>query len=293
MFQGSYVALITPMNDDGSIDDAALRELVDWHINKGTDGLVAVGTTGESPVLSTAEHCQVVETVIDQADKRIQVIAGCGSNNTAEARTLHAHAHSAGADAALHVTGYYNRPNQEGIYRHFEALNAENDLPIIVYNIPARTVVDISVETMQRLSTLSAVVGVKDATRDLTRPIDERLAIGRGFSLLSGEDGTAVSYNAAGGNGCISVTANVMPTLCAEMQRVCRDGDFSTAMEIQDLLTPLHKALFIEPSPAGIKYACSRLELCTQVTRLPMVELRHETKIAIDVALEAINKASK
>ena len=288
MFEGSYVALVTPMEVDGSLDELALRRLVHWHIKNGTDGIVAMGTTGESPVLSVEEHCRVLDVVVKEADRKLKVIAGCGSNNTAEAIHFHNYAHSIGADAALHVTGYYNRPSQEGIFRHFEALDAENDLPIIVYNIPPRAVVDITVETMTRLSQLTSIVGVKDATRDLVRPVLEKLSIGENFSLLSGEDGTAVAYNAAGGKGCISVTANIAPALCAEMQHACLQGDFTTATRIQSSLMPLHQALFVEPSPVGVKYACSRLGLCLETTRLPMVPLTQNTRSLIDAALEGL-----
>ena len=291
MFKGSNVALITPMTADGAIDEVALTNLVQWHMEKGSDGLVAVGTTGESPVLSAAEHQRVVELIVEAAQGRLPVIAGCGSNNTAEAVAFHAHAFRVGADAALHVTGYYNRPSQEGIYRHFETLAAENDLPILVYNIPARAVVDISVETMARLSLLPPVVGVKDATQDLNRPCLEQLAIAKPFSWLSGEDGTAVAYNAAGGNGCISTTANVAPAQCAAIQRACKNNDFATATALQRQLMPLHQALFIEPSPAGAKYACSRLGLCGDRARLPLVPLQPGTMERIDRAMDSLELA--
>ncbi|MFK8077568.1 MAG: 4-hydroxy-tetrahydrodipicolinate synthase [Granulosicoccus sp.] len=288
MFEGSYVALITPMMTNGAVDEAALHRLVEWHISEGTSGLVPVGTTGESPVLTHEEHLRVIELVTDQVAGRIPVIAGCGSNNTAEALQLHEHAFQSGANGALHVTGYYNRPSQEGIYRHFEALSEKNDLPIIVYNIPPRAVVDITVETMARISQLPTVVGVKDATTDLARPALEAMHISKPFSFLSGEDATAVAYNAAGGKGCISATANVMPAYCSKMQNACLSGDFPTAMAIQRKLMPLHAALFAEPSPAGIKYACSKIGLCEDHVRLPMVPISETTKNTIDSALSTL-----
>lgn len=319
---GSLVALITPMTAEGLIDEDALRNLVQWHLNSGTHGLVPTGTTGESPVLSHAEQHRVIEIVCEEANGTLPVVAGCGSNNTHAALEHHAHAFDTGANAALHVTGYYNRPSQEGVYQHYKALNHLNSLAIIVYNIPARTHVDISVATMARLATLEHVSGVKDATKDLNRPCLERICLerirfetnspetnspektareqpaqdkkakqnsGGTFSFLSGEDGTAVAYNAAGGNGCISTTANVVPELCAEMQSACQRGDFTHAIAIQHKLTPLHEALFLEPSPAGIKYACARRQLCTETVRLPMVTISQSTKAAIDAALERLD----
>lgn len=288
MFEGSYVAMITPMTASGLVDEDALQNLVQWHIDQGAHGLVPVGTTGESPVLTKEEHFKIVALVVEAADGRIPVIAGCGSNNTAEALNFHSHAHAVGADAALHVTGYYNRPSQEGIYRHFESLSNTNDLPIVVYNIPPRAIVDISIDTMQRLSELPSVIGVKDATQDLARPCQEQLCIKEPFTYFSGEDATAVAYNAAGGNGCISVTANVVPSLCAKMQKACLSGDFRVAMDIQRQLMPLHLALFQEPSPAGIKYACSCIGLCTDTVRLPMMRLQQSTMDSIKTALNEL-----
>ncbi len=292
MFEGSLVALITPMTSDGMLDEPALRRLVNWHVEQGSEGLVPAGTTGESPVLSAQEHRDIIRIVVDEARGRIPVIAGCGSNNTREALEFHDHARQQGADGALHVTGYYNRPSAEGIYRHFEALSRSNDLPIIVYNIPPRTTVDISAHDMARLATLPTVVGVKDATRDLTRPALEQMKISTPFSYLSGEDATAVAYNAAGGNGCISVTANIAPVQCARMQRACRDNDFQTARDIQRQLMPLHEALFHEPSPAGIKYACASRGLCADTVRLPLTGLSDDSKRLIDVALLSLEHAS-
>jgi 4-hydroxy-tetrahydrodipicolinate synthase len=291
MFSGSLVALITPLTPSGSLDLEALKNLVQWHIESGTHGLVPVGTTGEASTLSKDEHRHVLKLIVDEVDNKIPVIAGCGSNNTAEAIELHAYAHSIGASAALHVTGYYNRPSQEGIFRHFEALNSANDLPIVVYNVPARAVVNISATTMGRISELDSVVGVKDATNDLTRPYLERMAINVPFCQLSGEDATTVAYNVSGGVGCISVTANVTPALCAAMQSACLNKDFESAMEIQELLSPLHEALFLEPSPAGVKYACSTLQLCDDHVRLPLVGINPQTKSKIDAALQQICKS--
>lgn len=288
MFEGSNVALITPMAADGSVDEESLVRLVHWHIENGSDGLVPVGTTGESPVLSAAEHRRVIELVVREVRGRVPVIAGCGSNSTADAVRLHAQAFDLGADAALHVTGYYNRPSQRGIYHHFEQLALANALPVIVYNIPARAVVDIAVDTMVKLSQLPAVVGVKDATTDITRPSLERLGIDKPFAWLSGEDATAVAYNAAGGIGCISTTANVAPAHSVRIQRACRENDFQAAMKLQQQLMPLHRALFTEPSPAGVKYACSRLRLCGDTARLPMVSLQPATIELIDAAMDSL-----
>ncbi len=288
MFKGSYVALITPMLSNGDIDYSSLLKIVNWHIENGTNGLVPVGTTGESPVLTREEHCRVLKVVAKESKNRIKVIAGCSSNNTAEAMHFHDYAYEIGADAALHVTGYYNRPSQAGLFRHFEVISHRNNLPIVVYNVPARTVVNIDTDTMYRLSKIDTVVGVKDATADLSRPVIERPLLGENFSMLSGEDATAVAYNVSGGNGCISVTANVAPGLCAKMQNACQNGNYLEAIDIQKKLTPLHQALFLEPSPTGIKYACYRVGLCGQTSRLPMIEIQQKTKDKIDIALDNI-----
>ena len=291
---GCLVALITPLTVDGAVDEEALRKLVHWHMDKGTHGLVPAGTTGESPVLNIAEQHRVIEIVCEEVNGSIPVVAGCGSNNTHAALEHHAHAFDIGASAALHVTGYYNRPSQEGIYQHFKALCHLNSLPVVVYNIPARTHVDISVQTMARLAELDPVAGVKDATKDLARPCLEKVAMSelqKSFSFLSGEDATAVAYNAAGGNGCISTTGNVVPEYCTEIQSACQRGDFVRAIAMQQQLTPLHEALFMEPSPAGVKYACARRGLCTDTVRLPMVPLSPQTKHAIDAALESLDIA--
>ena len=254
MFHGSIVALITPFRN-GSIDEAALQSLVEWHVAQGTHGLVPVGTTGESPTLSHAEHQRVVELVIEAAAGRRPVIAGAGSNSTAEAISLARHAKSAGADGILVVTPYYNKPTQDGLYAHFKAIHDAADLPLLIYNIPGRSVVDMSVDTMAALARLPNVVGVKDATCDLARPLLTRLACGEGFCQLSGEDITALAFLANGGDGCISVTANVAPRQCAEMQEAWGRGDAKEALAIHLRLVPLHKALFVETSPAPVKYA--------------------------------------
>ncbi|MGI9202530.1 MAG: 4-hydroxy-tetrahydrodipicolinate synthase [Woeseiaceae bacterium] len=284
MIIGSLVALVTPFRN-GEIDEDALRSMVRWQIDQGTQGLVPAGTTGESATLSAAEHKRVVEIVVSETAGAIPVVAGAGSNNPVEAIEFSQHAAVSGATATLHVAGYYNRPNQEGLYKHFEAVHDATDLPIIVYNIPPRAVVDIEPDTMARIAALPRIVGVKDATGDLNRPLLERMRIGREFSYLSGEDGTAVAYNAAGGNGCISVTANIAPALCASMQVACAEGDYKLAMSIQQQLMPLHVALFSEPSPAGAKYAASLLGLCSPECRLPITELTPGTKRAIDEAM--------
>jgi 4-hydroxy-tetrahydrodipicolinate synthase len=284
MFKGSIVALITPFSD-GEVDEQSIRKLVDWHVEQGTHGIVPCGTTGESPTLSHDEHMQVTEIVVEQADGRLPVIAGAGSNSTIEAVELTKHAKEAGADGVLHVTGYYNKPSQEGIYQHFKAINDAVDIPIIVYNIPPRAIVDISVDTMARLAALPNVVGVKDATADLSRPSREQMAIDDDWCQLSGEDGTALAYMAHGGDGCISVSANVAPKQCSEFQEACMAGDFKTALEYQHRLMPLHVALFLEPSPGGVKHAAGQLGLCSPEVRLPMVPPTRPTQEKVEGAL--------
>lgn len=284
MVTGSLVAIITPFNN-GDIDEIALRHMVRWHIEQGTNGLVPAGTTGESATLSADEHKRVVEIVTDESSGAVVIVAGAGSNNPLEAIDFSNHAAVAGADATLHVAGYYNRPSQEGLFRHFEAVHNATELPIIVYNIPPRAVVNIEPNTLAQIAQLERVVGVKDATGDLNRPLLERIQIQKDFSYLSGEDGTAVAYNASGGNGCISVTANVAPALCAEMQDACATGNYSKAMSIQQRLMPLHVALFTEPSPAGVKYAASLLGHCSPECRLPITGLSDATKCAIKDAM--------
>jgi 4-hydroxy-tetrahydrodipicolinate synthase len=284
MFKGSYVALITPF-DGEQVDEDALRRLLEWHIQQGTHGIVPVGTTGESPTLGHDEHKRVVEITVKTVAGRVPVIAGAGSNSTREAIDFSRHAQLAGANALLHVAGYYNRPNQQGLYQHFKAVHDACDLPIIIYNIPPRCVVGIDVDTMTRLAELPRIVGVKDATADLTRPGKERIRIKKPFNWLSGEDATAVAYNASGGSGCISVTANVAPAECARMQNACLAGDYVTALKYQDLLMPLHEALFAEPNPAGAKYAASLLGHCDAYCRLPMVPLADTTRTLIENAM--------
>jgi len=284
MFKGSFPALITPFKN-GEVDEDSFRAFVDWQIEEGTDGLVPCGTTGESPTLSHAEHMRVTEICIDQAKGRVPVIAGAGSNSTHEAVELTEHAKDAGADAALVVTPYYNKPTQKGLYAHFKAVQ-DVGLPVIIYNIPGRSVVDMSIETMAELAELPNIVGVKDATADLTRPQMTRMAMnGTDFCHLSGEDGTAVPFLAAGGHGCISVTANVAPRMCADMQRAWRDGDIKLCMDLQDRLMPVHKAMFCETSPGPVKYAAALLGKCSDEVRLPMVEIAETSKDAVRAAL--------
>ncbi len=287
MFNGSIVALITPFTNN-SIDETALVRLVRFHLESGTHGIVPVGTTGESPTLTGRERQRVIEIVAHEVSKQIPVIAGAGSYNPVEAISYTNHATSVGVDGVLHVMRYYNRPNQEGIYQHFKALDQATDSPIIVYNVPPRTVIDIQPETMARLATLTNVVGVKDASCDLSRPLRERQLIGDGFCFLTGEDQTAVAYNAHGGHGCISVTANVAPGLCSQLQQACANQQFQLALDIQLKLMPLHRALFTEPSPAGVKYACSLLGLNEPRCRLPIVELADTTKGKIEIAMQSL-----
>ncbi|MCR8825096.1 4-hydroxy-tetrahydrodipicolinate synthase [Pseudosulfitobacter koreensis] len=284
MFKGSMPALVTPFQD-GALDLDTLKKLVDWQIEQGSSGLVPVGTTGESPTLSHGEHDKVVEEVVKAAAGRIKVIAGAGSNNTVESVRLARHAEAAGADAVLVVTPYYNKPTQAGVIAHFAAVHDACKLPIIVYNIPGRSVVDISNATMAELAKMERIVGVKDATGDLQRVNDQRMMCGPDFIQLSGEDGTAHGFNAQGGVGCISVTANVAPKLCADVQAACAAGDYAKALALQDKLMPLHKAIFTEPGLVGVKYAMSRLGLCSAEVRLPHVPLTESTRALVDKAL--------
>lgn len=283
-FQGSFTALITPFKD-GKIDEKAFQSHVEWQIGQGTHGLVPVGTTGESPTLSHDEHKRVVELCIEVAAGRVPVIAGAGSNCTAEAVELARHAKQAGADGALVVTPYYNKPTQEGLYLHFKAVNDCADIPILIYNIPGRSVVDMSVETMARLFKLANIVGVKDATANMARVSQQRAALGTDFVQLSGEDATALGFMAHGGQGCISVTANVAPALCSEFQLACLGGNFKRALELQDRLMPLHDALFVESNPAPVKYAAEKLGLCSSETRLPLAPMTQASKAKVDAAL--------
>ncbi|BDG73274.1 4-hydroxy-tetrahydrodipicolinate synthase [Roseomonas fluvialis] len=288
MFRGSMVALITPMRQDGSVDEKAFQELVEWQIAEGTEGLIPVGTTGESPTLSHAEHKRVVEMCVDATRGRVPVIAGAGSNSTAEAIDFAHHAKKAGADATLVVTPYYNKPTQEGLFLHFTAIADAVDLPMFVYNIPGRSVVDISVETMARLARHKNIVGVKDATANLARPLHTKRSCGPDFIQLSGEDHTALAFNASGGVGCISVTANVAPRLCAEMHKAWRAGRTDEAMAIQDRLVPLHDALFCETSPGPVKYAASLLAKSTEHCRLPMAPIADTSKARVREAMVSV-----
>jgi 4-hydroxy-tetrahydrodipicolinate synthase len=286
-FRGSFTALVTPFKN-GSLDEKAFRDIVDWQIAEGTNGLVPVGTTGESPTLSHDEHRRVVEIAIEVAKGRVPVIAGAGSNSTEEAIALARHAKEAGADAALIVTPYYNKPTQEGMFLHFSAIADAVDLPIIIYNIPPRSVVDMSVETMARLAKHPNIIGVKDATANLTRPLHTTRACGADFCQLSGEDHTALSYNAAGGHGCISVTANVAPRLCSEMQTAWAEGRLADAMAIQNRLVPLHDALFSETSPGPVKYAASLLGRTADRCRLPLAPLMEPTRARVKAAMTEV-----
>ena len=288
MFKGSFVALITPMRADGSFDEKAYADFVEWQISEGTNGIVPVGTTGESPTLSHDEHKRVVEIAVAVAKGRIPVIAGAGSNSTEEAIDLTRHAKEAGADAALIVTPYYNKPTQEGMFLHYSAIADAVDLPIIIYNIPGRSVVNMSVETMARLAKHKNIVGVKDSTADLQRPILQRLAMGPGFCQMSGEDQTAISFLAAGGHGRISVTANVAPRLCSEMHAAWADGRVKDAMAIQDRLTPLHDSLFCETSPGPVKYAASLLGKTDNRCRLPLAPPSEATRDRVRAAMTSV-----
>ena len=283
--KGSITALITPFRN-GAVDEQGFRALIEWQIAEGSNGIVPVGTTGESPTLSADEHKRVIEIAVETAAGRVPVVAGTGSNSTAEAIEFTRHAAHAGADAALVVVPYYNKPTQEGLYSHFRAVAAAADIPIIVYNVPGRTVASISVETLDRLARdVAAIIGTKDATADLTRVSRQRLMTGAAFIQLSGEDATALGFNAHGGVGCISVTANVAPRLCAAFQRACRDGDYTAALTRQDRLMPLHQALFVETSPAPVKYAASVLDLSSDEVRLPLVPASEGARAAVRQAM--------
>ncbi|MCH8183507.1 MAG: 4-hydroxy-tetrahydrodipicolinate synthase [Proteobacteria bacterium] len=286
MFKGSIVALITPFRY-GKVDEEAFQKLVEWQISEGTQGLVPCGTTGESPTLSHAEHKRLVEICISAAAGRVPVIAGTGSNSTAEAIALTLHAKEAGADAALIVTPYYNKPTQEGLFQHYQSIHDAVDLPIIIYNIPSRSMVDMSLETMARLAELPNIVGVKDATSQIARVSATRLMIGSDFCQLSGEDATALAVLAHGGHGCISVTANIAPRMCAEFHDAWAGGRPDEALGYQDRLMPLHSALFIETSPAPVKYGASLLDRCTDEVRLPLVGIKDQTKEKVRVAMQS------
>ena len=285
MIRGSIPALVTPFKD-GALDLDTLKKLVDWHIEQGSTGLVPVGTTGESPTLTHEEHAAVIEAVVKFAAGRVPVIAGAGSNSTVEGVQLIQFAERVGADAALVVTPYYNKPTQAGMIAHFTAMHDAANLPIIIYNIPGRSVVDMTPETMGKLAQLPRIVGVKDATGKIERVSQQRITCGADFIQLSGEDATALGFNAHGGVGCISVTANVAPKLCAEFQAATLRGDYATALAYQDRLMPLHEAIFLEPGLVGAKYALSLLGLCSTEVRLPLVELTEPTRARIRAAME-------
>jgi len=282
--RGSFTALVTPFRN-GALDEDALRSHVNWQIENGTQGLVPVGTTGESPTLTHEEHDRVIEICVEEARGRVPVIAGAGSNNTVEAVDYARHAEQVGADAVLVVTPYYNKPTQEGLYHHFKAVNDAIGIPIIIYNIPPRSVIDMSVATMARLYELKNIVGVKDATGNLARVSQQRHAMGPDFIQLSGEDMTALAYNAAGGHGCISVVSNVAPRLCAELQDRSLSGDFAGALTVQDRLVPLHEAIFMEPGLAGAKCGLSLLGRGNEEVRLPLMPVTAPTKEAIRSAM--------
>lgn len=285
MFKGSLVALITPMHTDGAVDEKTLERFVDWQIREGTHGLVPVGTTGESPTLSHEEHRRVVEITIAVAGGRVPVIAGAGSNSTAEAVSLAQHAKKAGADAVLVVTPYYNKPTQQGLFLHFRTIADQADIPVVIYNIPGRSVVDMSVETMARLAEHPNIVGVKDATANLTRPLHTRRAIGPDFCQLSGEDHTALAHLASGGVGCISVTGNVAPRLLSEMHTAWQEGDVGRAMAIQERLVPLHDSMFAETNPGPVKYAASLLGFGAPDCRLPLAPIADTTRAQVKAAM--------
>lgn len=286
MFSGSIPALVTPFRD-GAFDEAAFRRLIEWQIAEGSSALVPCGTTGESATLSYDEHYRVISVCIEQADGRVPVIAGCGSNDTATALKHMAFAKAEGATAALVVAPYYNRPNQEGIYAHFAALADASDLPIVVYNVPARTVTDILPDTVARLSQIPSIVGIKDASGNLARIAAHRIDCGHGFCQLSGNDDMALAFNGAGGVGCISVTANVAPRLCAELQKATLEEDFVSARDLNDRLHPLHTALFSDASPGPTKYALARTQnWITGELRLPMTPPSGASRAAVDAALE-------
>ena len=282
--RGSFTALITPFKN-GKVDEKAYQKLIEWQIAEGSNGLVPVGTTGESPTVSHEEHKRVVELCIEVVGKRVPVIAGAGSNSTDEAIDFSRHAKKVGADAVLSVCPYYNKPTQEGLYLHFAAIAKAVDIPVIIYNVPARTITDISVETLARLVKLPNIVGIKDATANMARASKQRQVLGEKFIMLSGEDATALGFNAHGGQGCISVTSNVAPRLCAEFQAATLKGDYAAALRLQDRLMPLHDALFVETNPGPVKYAVSRLGMCEPDARLPLSPVTEATRKTVDAAM--------
>ncbi|MCF1742256.1 4-hydroxy-tetrahydrodipicolinate synthase [Paradevosia shaoguanensis] len=285
MLRGSITALITPFAN-GAVDEKAFSAFVDWQIAEGSHGLVPVGTTGESPTVSHEEHRRIIEICVEVANKRVPILAGAGANSTAEAVALARYAEEVGADAVLSVVPYYNKPNQEGLFQHFSAVANATALPIILYSVPGRTVIDLAVDTIARLRDAhDNIIGVKDATSDMGRATAQRAKLGKDFILLSGEDMTALGFNAHGGTGCISVTSNIAPKLCAEFQNACQQGNYARALELQDKLAPLHRTLFLEPNPTGVKYAANKLGLAQNELRLPLVPISPATQQAIDGAL--------
>ncbi|MCT6824383.1 4-hydroxy-tetrahydrodipicolinate synthase [Bartonella apis] len=287
MLKGALTALITPFDKNGNVSEKTLCDLVEWQVKQGINGLVPVGTTGESPTLSYQEHKRVIELCVRQVAKRVPVIAGAGSNSTKEAVELAEFAEKAGADAVLVVTPYYNKPNQRGMYEHFSTVAKAISIPLIIYNIPGRSVVDMTADTMAKLHhDFENIIGVKDATGKIERASEQRRKCGKDFVQLSGDDSTALGFNAQGGVGCISVTSNIAPKQCAELFQACRENNFAKALELNDRLMPLNRALFLEPSPAGVKYAAEKLGICTSVVRSPIVPIEDETKHIIDAALK-------
>lgn len=287
MLKGSITAIVTPFTEQGAFDEKAFRELVNWQIEEGTHGFVPVGTTGETPTLSHDEHKRVIEVCVEEARGRVPVVAGAGSNNTHEAVELAQHAQEAGADAVLVVTPYYNKPNQRGMYAHFSEVAQAISIPMVIYNIPGRSIVDMSPETMgQLVREHKNIIGVKDATGKIERVSEQRQECGSDFIQLSGEDATALGFNAHGGRGCISVTSNVAPRLCAEFQEACLAGDYAAALALQDRLMPLHKALFLEPNPSGPKYALWRLGKVQNALRSPLLTIEQATADKIDQAMK-------
>ena len=287
MLKGALTALITPFDKNGNVAEKTLCDLVEWQVKQGINGLVPVGTTGESPTLSYQEHKRVIELCVRQVAKRVPVIAGAGSNSTKEAVELAEFAEKAGADAVLVVTPYYNKPNQRGMYQHFSTVAKAISIPLIIYNIPGRSVIDMNADTMAKLHhDCKNIIGVKDATGKIERVSEQRQKCGKDFVQLSGDDSTALGFNAQGGVGCISVTSNIAPKQCAELFQACRENNFAKALELNDRLMPLNRALFLEPSPAGVKYAAEKLGICTSVVRSPIVPIEDTTKHIIDAALK-------
>ena len=285
MFKGIFTALLTPFKN-GELDEVSFRSFIDFQIESGIHGLVPVGTTGESPTVSHDEHKLAVEICIDQASKKVPVIAGTGSNNTAEAIELTNHASEKGADAALVVTPYYNKPNQEGLYAHYKAIAENSDIPIVIYNIPGRSIVDMNLETMNELFQIKNIIGVKDATSDISRVFKYKSIIGDSFNQLSGEDATTLAYMIYGGHGSISVASNIAPKLCSDFMNLCLAGKFDEASKINDKLMKLHECLFLEPSPGPVKYAAEKLGLMSSELRLPLVEISKNTKDRVDEAMK-------